>query len=102
MDILHEIRTLCAGAAFREEIVDLLEQLCAIDTTPGDDLARLAKTNNRVFDVIRSALEGLRVPGASIIQKEVSPSIQSHPAFSRPYYASGSGSGLSGTEQPAL
>ena len=35
MDILHEIRTLCADAAFREEIVDLLERLCAIDTTPG-------------------------------------------------------------------
>ena len=90
MDILHEIRTLCADAAFREEIVDLLERLCAIDTTPGDDLARLRENEQRAFDVIRSALEGLRLPGASIVQKEVSPSIRSHPAFSRPYYATGS------------
>ena len=57
MDILHEIRTLCADAAFREEIVDLLERLCAIDTTPGDDLARLRENEDRVFDVIRAALE---------------------------------------------
>ena len=56
MDILHEIRTLCADAAFREEIVDLLERLCAIDTTPGPDLARLRENEDRVFGIIRSAL----------------------------------------------
>ena len=44
MDILHEIRTLCADAAFREEIVDLLERLCAIDTTPGLIWRGCAKT----------------------------------------------------------
>ena len=48
MDILHEIRTLCADTAFREEIVDLLERLCAIDTTPGPDLARLRANEQRV------------------------------------------------------
>jgi hypothetical protein len=53
MDILHEIRTFCAGAAFREEIVDLLERLCAIDTAPGDDLARLRENEVRAFEVIR-------------------------------------------------
>ena len=56
MDILHEIRTLCADPAFREEIVDLLERLCAIDTTPGPDLARLRENEDRVFGIIRSAL----------------------------------------------
>ena len=90
MDILHEIRTFCAGAAFREEIVDLLERLCAIDTTPGDDLARLRENEGRVFEIIRAALEDLRLAGGSIVLKEVSPAIQLHPAFSRPYYASGS------------
>jgi acetylornithine deacetylase/succinyl-diaminopimelate desuccinylase-like protein len=90
MDILHEIRTLCARPAFREEIVDLLERLCAIDTSPGPDLTRLRENEQRTFAVIRAALEDLYLPGATIIQKEVSPAIQSHPAFSRPYYATGS------------
>jgi len=90
MDILHEIRIICSDAAFREEIIDLLQQLCAIDTCPGPDLARLRENEQRTFEVIRAALEDLRLPGVSIVQKEVSPSIQSHPAFSRPYYATGS------------
>jgi acetylornithine deacetylase/succinyl-diaminopimelate desuccinylase-like protein len=90
MDILHEIRAICARPAFREEIVDLLELLCAIDTSPGPDLARLRENEQCVFDVIHSALENLRLPGAAIIQQEISSAIQNHPAFSRPYYATGS------------
>ena len=90
MDILHEIRTFCAGAAFREEIVDLLERLCAIDTAPGEDLARLRANENRAFEVIRAVLEALHLADAAIVLKEVSPAIEHHPAFSRPYYASGS------------
>ena len=90
MDILHEIRTLCADAAFQEEIVDLLERLCAIDTSPGADLARLRENEGRVFEVIRATLEALHLADAAIVLKEVSPAIQHHPAFSRPYYASGS------------
>jgi acetylornithine deacetylase/succinyl-diaminopimelate desuccinylase-like protein len=89
MDILHEIRTLCADAAFREGIVDLLEHLCAIDTSPGADLARLRDNEQRTFNVIRAHLEALRLSNASIVFKEVSPAIQSHPAFSAPYYAPG-------------
>ena len=89
MDILHEIRTLCADAAFREEIVDLLERLCAIDTTPGPDLTRLRANESRVFEVIRAALEALHLTDASIVLKEVSPAIQNYPAFSAPYYALG-------------
>ena len=61
MDILHEIRTLCTDAAFQEQLIDLLEQLCAIDTTPGDDLPRLRENERRVFEVIRSALEALQL-----------------------------------------
>ena len=90
MDILHEIRTLCADAAFREQIVDLLERLCAIDTSPGPDLARLRESEQRTFAVIRSALEQLDLPGTAILPTEISPAIQSHPAFSAPYYATGS------------
>ncbi len=90
MDILHEIRSLCADPAFQEEILSLLERLCAIDTSPGADLARLCENEGRAFEVIRAALEDLRLAGSSIILKEVSPAIQSHPAFSAPYYAAGS------------
>ena len=90
MDILHEIRAICARAAFQEEIVDLLQRLCAIDTCPGPDLARLRENEGRAFEVIRAALEALRLAGAAIALKEVSPAIQSHPAFSAPYYATGS------------
>ena len=90
MDVLHEIRTICADPAFREEIVDLLERLCAIDTAPGEDLARLRENEGRVFEVIRAGLEALHLADAAIVLKEVSPAIQHHPAFSRPYYASGS------------
>ena len=87
--MLHEIRTLCAGEAFRKEIVDLLERLCAIDTSPGADLARLRENEQRTFNVIRAHLEAQRLSGASIIFEEVSPVIQNHTAFSAPYYVPG-------------
>jgi len=107
MNIIDEIRTICADAAFREEMLDLLERLCAIDTTPGPDLARLSGNEHRCFDLISSALKtatetarslpvGQSTPGeqaksrASVVQKEISPAIQNHPAFSQPYYATGS------------
>jgi acetylornithine deacetylase/succinyl-diaminopimelate desuccinylase-like protein len=89
MDILNEIRAICARPTFREEIADLLERLCAIDTSPGPDLARLRENEQRVFDVIRTAQENLHLLGATIVQKEISPAIQRHPAFSAPYYAPG-------------
>ena len=89
MDILNEIRTFCAEDAFREGIVELLQQLCTIDTSPGPDVARLRENELRAFEVIRAALESLHLPGATIIQQEISPAIQDHPAFSRPYYATG-------------
>lgn len=89
MDILHEIRAICARPTFREEIADLLERLCAIDTSPGPDLARLRENEQRVFDIIRTAQENLHLLGATIVQKEISPAIQRHPAFSAPYYAPG-------------
>jgi acetylornithine deacetylase/succinyl-diaminopimelate desuccinylase-like protein len=89
MDILPEIRSICAGAAFREETLDLLERLCAVDTSPGPDLARLRENEQRCFDLICAALARLALRGATILQKDVPSAIQNHPAFSRPYYAAG-------------
>jgi acetylornithine deacetylase/succinyl-diaminopimelate desuccinylase-like protein len=89
MDILHQVRRICARDAFHAELVDCLLRLCAIDTSPAQDLARLRKNENRVFDILRSALEQLRWPGSSIRWRAISPAIQDHPAFSQPYYAAG-------------
>ena len=103
MDILHEIRTLCADAAFREEIVDLLERLCAIDTAPGDDLARLRENE-------RPRIRGhpLRPGGPAPPRRFDRPegSVPSDPEPSGVFAAllrnRLSRRGLSGTEQPAL
>jgi acetylornithine deacetylase/succinyl-diaminopimelate desuccinylase-like protein len=89
MDILHQVRSICARDVFQAELVDFLLQLCAIDTSPAQDLVRLRDNEARVFGILRSALEQLRWPGASIRWKAISPAIQDHPAFSQPYYAAG-------------
>jgi acetylornithine deacetylase/succinyl-diaminopimelate desuccinylase-like protein len=89
MDILHQVRSICARDVFQAELVDFLLQLCAIDTSPAQDLVRLRDNEARVFGILRSALEQLRWPGASIRWKAISPVIQDHPAFSQPYYAAG-------------
>ena len=90
MDILHQVQAICAQEAFQRDVVGLLQQLCAIDTSPAQVLARLRENESRVFRLIRSALERMQLSGGSIVWKELSPAIQNHPAFSKPYYAMGS------------
>ena len=102
MDILHEIRTLCADAAFREEILDLLERLCAIDTTPGDDLARLRDNEGRVFEIIRAALEACASRRFDCAERSVPGDSAPSGVFAALLRVGLSGGGLSGTEQPAL
>jgi acetylornithine deacetylase/succinyl-diaminopimelate desuccinylase-like protein len=89
VDILPEVRSICARPAFRRAVIDLLRDLCAIDTSPALDLATLRENERRVFALVRSALERLQLANSAILWQEISPAITSHASFSTPYYASG-------------
>jgi acetylornithine deacetylase/succinyl-diaminopimelate desuccinylase-like protein len=90
MDILSIVQDIVSRESFRRQLVDLLVRICEIDTSPAQDLDSLRQAERRVFRILSDALAQLELPGGSISWQEISPAIQSHPAFSRPYYAQGS------------
>jgi acetylornithine deacetylase/succinyl-diaminopimelate desuccinylase-like protein len=90
MDILSEVRDICSRESFQRPLIDLLCRISEVDTSPAQDLADLREGERQVFDILRVAMAELKLPGGSIEWKEISPGIQEHPAFSKPYYATGS------------
>ena len=89
MDIAHSIENISVQTEFQEWVVGFLEQICAHDTSPAQELASLRASEHQVMQIIASKLEDLRMPESSIMRKEISPGICHHPAYSRPYYAQG-------------
>ncbi len=78
------IQSMARIAAFRQELADLLLELCRIDTTPRADVGDLAAAERAVFDRIERALAQIghvrfRRPG-------ISTAIEGHPFYSQPYY----------------
>jgi acetylornithine deacetylase/succinyl-diaminopimelate desuccinylase-like protein len=88
-ELLREIRIICEQEAFRRGLLDFLWRICEVDTSPAQELARLREGEQRVFQLLGAELAELGMPGGSVVQREISPAIADHPAYSRPYYASG-------------
>ena len=89
MGILQEVRSICHRSDFREGLVVLLQRICAIDTSSAQSLARLSENEAHVFAIVGDAIQSLQLPGGSAQWRALTPAIQDHPAFSRPYYAEG-------------
>jgi len=72
--------------SFRRHLVDLLTEVCRIDTTPQADIALSAKAERQVFGIVLREFERCRLPQAHAQFVPVDPAIEQHPFFSRLYY----------------
>jgi len=87
MDVVRYINDISVKPDFQEHIIDFLEQICDVDTTPAQELTSLRDNEHRVFSIIASELEALHIPESSIVRKNISPEIYGHHSFSQPYYS---------------
>lgn len=86
MDIENYISRLCDAPSFRNRIVRFLHRICAIDTSPNPDVALLGEREQQVFQEITRELQTFSFQQTRILKKFISPNIEQHPAYSRPYY----------------
>ncbi len=86
MDIENYISRLCDTSSFRNRIMRFLQRICAIDTSPSPDVALLGEREKQVFHEITRELHTLSFQHTRLLKKSISPNIENHPAYSRPYY----------------
>jgi acetylornithine deacetylase/succinyl-diaminopimelate desuccinylase-like protein len=89
MDVVRYINDISVNPDFQEHVIDFLELICAVDTTPAQELSSLRDNEHRVFSIITSELEDLHIPESSIVRKDISPAICRHRSYSQPYYGRG-------------
>ncbi len=80
--IIRDILARVAAPATREYVRNLLLEICAIDTTPYPDVARMRAAEDAVFSVLERELDTIALPGARRERRAVDPAIARHPAFS--------------------
>ena len=80
------IQSRARSEAFRQQLVDLLMELCRTDTTPQADVSLAAKAERQVFDIVRREFEHCCLPQARVEFVPIAPAIEQHPFFSRLYY----------------
>ena len=67
---------------FQRYLRDLLVRLCAIDTTPDQDVSRMRAAEDGCFRILERELGSLRFPGARLERRPINPAIQAHPSYS--------------------
>lgn len=80
------IQAQARSETFRRHLVNLLMEVCRIDTTPQADVALSAKAERQVFDIVRREFERCRLPQAHVRFAPIDSAIEQHPFFSRLYY----------------
>lgn len=80
--IIRDILAKAAEPATREYLRGLLLEICAIDTTPYADVARMRDAENTVFAILERELDTIGFAGARRERRPVDPAIAKHPAFS--------------------
>jgi acetylornithine deacetylase/succinyl-diaminopimelate desuccinylase-like protein len=86
MNTIDHIRQIVSDGKFQEELIAFLMDLCRVDTTAKNDIRLMAENEKRVYDIIRNKLGELSFENATTLEKEISPSIKNHPAFSKLHY----------------
>lgn len=71
---------------FRQYLVDLLVDICRIDTTPNPDVVAFARAEKQVFDILERHFTNYSLPGSRIEHRPMNPAIAKHPFFSQLYY----------------
>lgn len=86
---LSDIAAEAGSASFRQELVDLLVELCRIDTAIKADVAGLRQAEAVVFDVLTRYLDACAIDGGRVRRVPIDPRIEQHPFFSQLYYTRG-------------
>lgn len=81
--VRQRIRERIADASFQKRAVDLLTEICAVDTTPHPDVDRMRRREAEVYDRLEAFLDG-RVWRCE--RRPISPAMASHPAFSKLHF----------------
>jgi acetylornithine deacetylase/succinyl-diaminopimelate desuccinylase-like protein len=89
MDIEQHIKALCHDSSFRDKIVHFLQKICEIDTSPTSNVDFLAQQEALVFQNIACELQDFSFPQTQLLKKTISPEIETHPNYSKPYYTVG-------------
>ncbi len=61
---------------------DLLVELCAVDTSPRADVARMRLAEDAAFAILERELSRLPFPGAILERRPINPAIAEHPFYS--------------------
>lgn len=80
--IIRDILARVAEPATRDYVRQLLLEICAIDTTPYPDVARMREAENTVFAILERELDTVGFTAARRERRPVNPAIAEHPAFS--------------------
>jgi len=83
---LGTIATTAASARFRQELVDLLVEICRWDTSIRADVPALRRAEMAVFDVLERELATCGLEGARCERRPIDRNIADHPFFSSLYY----------------
>ena len=71
---------------FRQELTDLLVDICRIDTTPNADVTALSSAESAVFDALESQFTACGFTRGRAERRPIDPKIAEHPFFSQLYY----------------
>lgn len=88
MDFVREIESISRQPTFRKRIATFLEKICAVNTSPAQELSTLRENEQLVFRLIEEQLKSLDFSDSEIVSKEIALGLQDHPSYSQPYYAS--------------
>ncbi|MCU0771596.1 MAG: M20/M25/M40 family metallo-hydrolase [Verrucomicrobia bacterium] len=71
---------------FRQYLVDLLVELCRVDTTARADVAAYRAAEDEALRIVERHLRKLQWPGLGLRRVPINPAIAAHPFYSIPYY----------------
>jgi len=71
---------------FRQWLLELLIEICRVDTTPAPDVAKMRAAESAVFDAIERELARLPFDAARTERRPIDPRIAQHPAFSQLHF----------------
>lgn len=83
---LPSIAAMASSPQFKQELLELLVNLCKIDTTPTGDIPAMAANEGKAFDLIRAKMASVGLEGLRAENKPIDLKIEQHPFFSQLYF----------------
>jgi acetylornithine deacetylase/succinyl-diaminopimelate desuccinylase-like protein len=84
--MIDQIRQIVFDEKFREEVISFLMDICRVDTTASPDIRMMAENEHSVCEIIKNKLDEFSFKNSGAFEKQISPSIKDHPAFSKLHY----------------